>query len=255
MLNKIVTGVLDTFLPQRCLVCESLTSTEYLPVPLCNVHTDAFEPLTPPLCHYCARPLGNNLIDHSRFEYASEPICGSCRGNELVLNQLFAGYRFDSLLLDMVADWKYKKHPEWGQWFGRKLWEVVSERLDPSDWHCLIPVPLHERRHKNRGFNQALQLAHGFGKAAGLETNNYLRKKRRTDRQSNLSREDRIENLRGAFDVNPRFAEDVSALESVLLIDDIYTTGSTLRTAGSVLKDAGVNRVAGIVLARTLPDQ
>lgn len=154
-----------------------------------------------------------------------------------------------------MADWKYYEHAQWSGWFARKLWDRINEHISTDDWDLFVPIPLHERREEERGFNQAYELARGMSEVSGIDVDQYLIKKRRTNRQSNLSREERKQNLQGAFALNPGCADRFSTGESVLLVDDIYTTGSTLRTAATVLLQSGIKKVGGVVLGRTLPEE
>jgi len=101
------------------------------------------------------------------------------------------------------------------------------------------------------GFNQAAQLAEALGDRTGLEVLNVLSKVRRTQRQSELRRDERLSNLQGAFALNKDGLP--SSVSSVLVVDDVYTTGSTLRTAAEVLQNYGITKTGGLVLARTLP--
>lgn len=219
---------------------------------LCSRHSSELEPLGEPLCYFCSRPLGGSVHEHYHYEIASEPICGSCRKRTLVLDRVVAGFPFRDRLRTVVSDWKFEGHEEWGEWLGRRLAETVEDRLDWEEWDGLTPVPMHRRRRESRGFNQALQLARGLSEATGLPVLDCLRKHRRTDPQSNLDRDERHRNLHGAFSPDPE--ETVpSGGKSVLLVDDIYTTGSTLRTAAGVLLDEEIEEVGGLVLARTLP--
>lgn len=221
------------------------------PVAICEGHRSELDPLKNHLCYFCSRPLGGSVYEHYHYEVASEPICGSCRKRNLALDRVVAGFPFEDPLRRVISDWKFNGNTEWGRWLGRRLAETVAERLDWENWEGLTPIPMHHRRRSTRGFNQALQLAEGVSEATGLPVHESLRKHRRTDPQSSLDRDERHRNLRGTFSPNPE--EPVpTGVDSILLVDDIYTTGSTLRTAGGVLNDQGVEIVGGLVLARTL---
>lgn len=248
---RLVRGLLDFLLPNRCIECHQPARTDSFTIPLCEDHRTSLAPLDSPVCYYCSRPLSGGLHRHYHYEVADEPVCGSCRKRALVLDRVVAGFPFDGVLRSVVQDWKYGANPEWSPWLAGCFHDSVRDRIDWSRWGVLVPVPMHPRRRQNRGFNQARQLAEGLGDRAEVPVLNVLSKVRRTRQQSELSRADRLENLRGAFT-----AEDggsLSSVESVLIVDDIYTTGSTLRTAARALDTMDIADVGGLVLARTLP--
>ncbi len=110
-----------------------------------------------------------------------------------------------------------------------------------------VPIPLHRRRLRKRGYNQALQILAPLAKRQGLSVRRrQLRRIRATPAQSTLSRSGRIKNLRGAFAVRGSLND-----ASVLLVDDVRTTGATLEAAAKALRRAGAREIHGFVVART----
>ena len=250
-ISRLARGLLDFLLPNRCIECHQPARTDTITIPLCEDHRASLAPLDPPVCYYCSRPLSGGLHRHYHYEVADEPVCGFCRKRALVLDRVVAGFPFDGVLRSVVQDWKYGANPEWSQWLAGRLHESVRNRINWARWDALVPVPMHPFRHKKRGFNQARQLAVGLGDRQELPVLNVLSKVRRTRQQSELSRDDRLENLRGAFTAEDEGA--LSSVERVLIVDDIYTTGSTLRTAARALETREFVDIGGLVLARTLP--
>jgi ComF family protein len=114
---------------------------------------------------------------------------------------------------------------------------------------ALVPVPLHAARLRQRGFNQSLLLAQHAGRLLGIEVKDALIRTRRTDAQVNLGSEQRKINVAGAFAVQPRLP--VAGL-SVVLIDDVITTGSTLSACAKALRSAGATSVTAASLAREM---
>ncbi|MDX1694426.1 MAG: phosphoribosyltransferase family protein [Ketobacteraceae bacterium] len=116
----------------------------------------------------------------------------------------------------------------------------------------LIPVPMHPRKQRQRGFNQAIYLAKQFGKQHGIRVvSDALQKSRSTDAQNPLTAEQRQNNLRGAFRVNPKRISELTRCDSVGLVDDVITTGATMTEICHTLQDAGVAEVHLIAIART----
>lgn len=253
--GRITRGLLDLLLPQRCLICNTIVDSHERPVPLCYRHFQDIETLKTPNCHFCAKPLEDSAPSKPDGNYPEEPVCGDCRKKELLLDRTEAGYKFVDPLRDIVADWKYNGRKIWGEWLGTKLWKQVQERVNPEGWDILVPIPLHRKRRKDRGFNQAHQLAQGIASRSGLEVRPVLRKHRRTDRQSNLGRDERLDNLDGALSLDSGESNESVSGKNILLVDDIFTTGSTLRTAADVLSETNCNNLGALVLARAIPQR
>ncbi len=133
--------------------------------------------------------------------------------------------------------------------------EIISNTLKeaiipPRSIDIIIPVPLHEEKLKKRGFNQSLLIADSISKLTSIPiSKNNLVKNKKTPPQIGLSKHQRIKNLKGSFAVTslPEICE-----KSILLVDDIMTTGATLDTCASELKKVGVKEVYGLTLARTM---
>ena len=160
-----------------------------------------------------------------------------------------AGFEYRERMGQIIADWKFAGHEEWGAWLGKCLAEQVEGRVDPVRFDRIQSIPLHDQRLEERGFNQASQLADGLAEQWGIPRADDLRKIRQTPDQVDLSREERMENLRDAFSVPD--STDLSG-EHVLVVDDIFTTGSTLRSAARELQAAGADAVTAVVLARAV---
>lgn len=137
--------------------------------------------------------------------------------------------------------------------FGRKLWyapafgELLAEasRALPNDIDAILPVPLHWRRKWYRGFNQAVEIARPVSQQLGLPLVRNVRRRRATQFQSGLTARQREENLRAAFRVHGALP-----FHHVLLVDDVITTGATLRQLARVVLRAGADRVSALAIAR-----
>jgi competence protein ComFC len=169
-----------------------------------------------------------------------------CASTPTNLDQVRSVGPFDGWLRGAVVQFKY--HGEWAR--ARHLSErlvVAVEHIPQVD--ALIPVPLHAARLRQRGFNQSLLLAQHTGDLLGVEVKEALIRTRRTDAQVNLGSEQRTINVAGAFTLQPSF--HVAGL-SVVLIDDVITTGSTLSACAEALISAGATSVKAATLAREM---
>jgi ComF family protein len=145
---------------------------------------------------------------------------------------------------------KYAPRPALARFFGFLMGNAFGEALMGVCADAVVPVPLHGRRLRQRGFNQAVLMAEGLHRSLNVRIlRDGLLRWRWTDPQVSLSRPRREANMRGAFRV-PR----PSAVEGrrLILLDDVYTTGSTLREAARALKEAGARQVHVVALARVL---
>lgn len=158
-----------------------------------------------------------------------------------------AAYSFGSYegaLRDLIHLFKYAKVESLAGPFGRMMLSVAPP---DAKFDLVIAMPMHWRKRWERGFNQAELLAAPLAHAYGVRLSRCLRRTRYTKAQASLGQEQRLANLDHSFAVRGRNA--VSG-KSVLLIDDVFTTGATLRAATAVLKDAGASHVSAMTLAR-----
>jgi ComF family protein len=143
---------------------------------------------------------------------------------------------------------KYELIPPLGAWFGARLAEVIRRENDELAADVIVPVPLHPDRLRERGYNQAELIARPLARNLGLPMRSWLlmRTKPRPEKQK-LTVHERWESVRGAFEA--RLGSPVDNL-SVLLVDDVMTTGATMDACARVLRRAGARRVIALAVAR-----
>lgn len=205
---------------------------------LCGSCCGKLEKITGSVCMVCSRPLP--LLD---TKYIHGTICHDCvrweqdpewRG--LLANNVSI-YQYNEFFKELLARFKYRGDYALAKAFGASVRNFLSKKT----FDLLIPIPLSPERLLERGFNQSKALA----EEAGFQVNEVLERVH-GEKQSKKSRNERI-HLQQVFTVPER--ADVSGKE-ILLIDDIYTTGSTIRHAALVLKKAGAKNVSAFTLAR-----
>jgi len=158
-----------------------------------------------------------------------------------------AVYEASGAIREAVLLLKYGGRSSMGRHLGRLMAEAASGLLDLEQFDLLIPVPLHPRRERARGYNQAALLARALGRATGRPVGSrVLRRIRHTEAQHGGQRE-REENVKGAFGVA---RPDRVQGRKVLLIDDVFTTGATVSECAKVLLAAGADEVGVYTLAR-----
>lgn len=153
----------------------------------------------------------------------------------------------------LISRYKFGEHPGWAPFFAAVLLKTpgVSQALRTTD--LLLPVPLSKERLQTRGFNQAWELASALANQSGNPAktdSTLLMRVKNTRPQTELLRQERLANVKGAFQVDPLRVPEIKG-KRVVLVDDVMTSGASLFTAAQALQAAGAIHVAAIVLART----
>lgn len=218
------------------------------------------------LCEPCRQALPEIAPDAAvcagcgrRLDTPSRPLpsgwrCGTCRERPPSFDRLLAVWRYEPPLDAVVLALKFGRLEYLGRHLGDRMAERLTAELDHDlEWAArlaagaaVVPVPLHWRRKLRRGYNQAESIALPLAETLGLPLRRSLRRRRATARQTSLSRLHRRRSLDGAFTCRRRPPE-----ETVLLVDDVATTGATLDAAAACLRRAGVQRVLALVAAHT----
>lgn len=231
MVDSLAARALRLVLPPRCLLCGAPGAEGR---DLCAGCAGDFA-LNAVCCPRCALPL-----------QAPAPLCGECLKREPPFASAWAPLRYGHPLDLLEA--RFKFHADLAA--GRVLSALMIERAAvdaPARPELLIPVPLHAARLRERGYNQALELAQPLARAFALPLRaDLLVRTRATPPQTGLDAKTRRRNLRGAFSV----ADGARLPGHVALVDDVMTTGATLRECARVLRAAGVARVDVWALAR-----
>ncbi len=174
--------------------------------------------------------------------------CPACRASPPAFDAAIASRRFDGVVREAIHAFKYERrfHLRYplAAWL-LEGWGSVAGKL-PFD--AVVPVPLHPARERDRGFNQAEVLASFLSQESDLPLLTPLRRTRYTPSQTDLGREERMENLRNAFDLEQ--SANVRELH-LILVDDVLTTGSTVNAAAKCLRKGGAASVTVMTVARS----
>lgn len=155
---------------------------------------------------------------------------------------------YENEVCDLIQSFKFFEALYLTPLFSSWMIETYLSYIWSSD--LILPVPLHSKKLKKRSYNQSWELCRELASKVHLKTSAFcIRKTRDTKEQLGLSRSERIENLKDAFDCHPTFSP---AGLNILLIDDVVSTGSTLREAASVLLKAGAKEVKALTIARNI---
>lgn len=206
--------------------------------------TDLLNVVLPPECHVC----GGRLAPHERFAcshcLAQLPRTGYHRRDLNPMEERFAGqfpferatghffYTRDSALSTLIQDMKYRRFPSIGDMLGRLVASELYSTGFFSGIDFIVPVPMHRIKQMRRGYNQTHHIAAGISEATSIPVCHNLRAVRSHRTQTALSKEERLANTSGLFML--RSPEEIDG-KGVLLVDDICTTGSTMRSAAEAI--------------------
>ncbi|MBZ5524331.1 MAG: ComF family protein [Acidobacteriia bacterium] len=246
MLKAAANGLFSVLFPSDCRICKS-PLTEISRIPVCSPCVSRVEPLSGILCRAC----GEKLVSEHTLT-ADGPLCGICRRAAPPFARAIAYGAYDGELRELVHLLKYEAVHSVAPLLGRYLGEALASAALPEPL-VVVPVPLFQRKRRNRGFNQAEEIARAFvslrrARGIQLETGCLLRT-RDTSSQTGLTRHQRRANLRGAFQVQR--VERIRGL-SVLVVDDVMTTGTTAGECARVLLRAGAKEVFVATVARAI---
>lgn len=243
MLKEALRDLADLLFPPRCQSCgavaEKLTNDLF-----CGACEAKIPYIRSPLCPACGAPLpASSGADH---------LCGDCLTAPKPFTVARSAAAFDGIMLEAVHAFKYRNKTGMGKGLGMMLAGAYHTGMDIHGFTVIMPVPLHTRRLRERGFNQSLLLAKVLSAMYAIPLDFVtLRRERDTMPQTMMGRKERQTNIKGAFGVVDK--ERVGK-QQVLLIDDVYTTGSTLAECTRVLLNSGADRVGVLTLARALKD-
>jgi competence protein ComFC len=229
-LKTIKRAALDFLFPQRCLGCGNEGEL------ICQQCRNGLSRIFPPLCPRCGKPQASGIL------------CPACINWQGSIDAIRSPFKFEGVIREAIHQFKYQNLRSLTGLFGLLLKDFWMP--DPLPVDLVVPVPLHSRRLKERGYNQSALLASEFGKIfhlpvfpSGLTRTRYIIPQAQT-----RSVAERRSNMKQAFVCR----DSTLAAKQVLLIDDVSTSGATLDACAEALKTAGAKSVWGLVLAREL---
>lgn len=225
--------------PSSCQICEALLEKRGEKI-ICRDCLEELKGTSSPFCLCCGR----------FFDGAGEPhFCAGCLGSRPPFTRHRSGARYEGVAKDIILLYKYRGFEVLSGVLAEFLIRSLGREEDLwSGVEAVVPVPLHPAKEKSRGFNQARLLAKRLARQKNIPLlEGRLVKVRQTEAQTSLDARARETNLKGAFRVKK--SAGVKG-KIVLLVDDVYTTGSTIRECSRALKKAGVKEVRAVTVAR-----
>lgn len=233
--RRALSALVDRLLPTRCTLCRTDCDGTVALCAACHRDLRALDLC----CPRCAEPL-----EHPA------PLCGRCLKRLPAFDRSFAAFRYAWPLDGLVARFKFSGDLAAGRTLARLFADRV--RMTGTDLPALlVPVPLHRERLRERGYDQALELARDIGRDLDIAVAPWLLERTRaTARQTDLDAGARRRNVRSAFQVSARALARRSQRPAIALIDDVMTTGSTMNECAKMLRMAGFTDIRAWAIAR-----
>ena len=217
----------DLLFPRRCPVCGGVAMPKgRLICPACLKQLSF---VSSPACMKCGKEIGSREQEY----------CADCIRRKKSFTRGFALLNYDSRAAVSMAAVKYHNKREYLDFYARAAALRFKKQFRQAGIQVIVPVPVHASRLKARGFNQAAVLAEKLSAELGIPWEELLIREKKTDPQKSLGSAERLKNLRGAFEAE----QEAGKWERVLLVDDIYTTGSTAEICSRALLKTGVKQV------------
>ena len=252
-LARLAQGIRGWIYPPMCGACEiPLAAERQVERPfLCEPCEELLTPIQDGYCRVCGQRYDSPMGAESR--------CANCGDRELGFDFAVSAYRSSGAARELMHQFKYGKQLHLSRLMGALITEVWHDKRLIEDSWWVVPVPLHPRRLRERGFNQSHEIAVEMIRRAppgiDLKLVPLIRRTRHTVRQAQLDRRDRLKNPLGAFEARGgrdlRHLQDRKEGVRILIVDDVMTTGSTVSECAAVLRHAlEVEKVTGISVMR-----
>ena len=238
-MQNLLQTALDWIYPPRCMSCRNplpLQDKRGRSLWLCTYCEALFQPMEGPGCTVCSVPVKPGTR-----------VCSSCGSRTFSFIHNRSAFIYEDLVRDLMHEVKFRRRKHVAQGLGR-LWAGIIADSIPSN-AVLVPLPMHPKKRRERGFDQAEIMATAIADATGVKLVKALVRIQDTPPQSGLHPQQRAENVRGAFRVPPGL--DITG-QNFILIDDIYTTGASLNECARTLKSGGAAEVYAMTLAITI---
>lgn len=225
--------IIDLFYPRRCPVCDGILFPGKTKI--CAECRSKIIYIKEPTCRKCGKPL----------KCAEEEYCPDCLEKKHYYKEGAALFSYPPIKQSLYR-FKYSGRQEYADFYAEEIVRFMSEKIAGWNAQALIPVPLHKKRNRVRGYNQAEVLAEAISKRTGIPVCAHTVKRiRNTVPQKQLDETERQNNLKRAF----KFYQNDVKLDTIIIIDDIYTTGSTINALAFACRNAGIKNIYFLTIA------
>lgn len=232
---KVKKILLDSLYPRCCPVCHKIVAGKNQII--CTSCLKKLNPIMQPRCFQCGKGLQNREQEY----------CGDCMKSHHVYDQGIGIYSYDAVMRRSIENFKFYGRREYGDFYIRAMAEYGRPYLEHWRPEGIVPIPITVRKQKLRGFNQAEYLADGIGAIYGIPVFSHaVVRTEEGKEQKELTAKERRRNLKRAF----RAGENFGPCKTLLLVDDVYTTGSTIDAVAEILRESGAERIYFLTLCQ-----
>lgn len=225
--------IVNLIYPRRCPICDGIVVPKNEKI--CPICKDQLNYIKEPRCKKCSKP-----IHQEEQEY-----CFDCTTKNYHFIKGYSVWVYDKNMKKSIAAFKYHNKKEYGAFYIEEILRLYSGEIREINPDAIIAIPIHKSKRNIRGYNQAEIIAEGISKELSIPLLYHtLKRNRKTLPQKVLNDKERLKNLQGAFDFSEKEIKNKHInLNKVMLIDDIYTTGSTIEVCTNILLQQGVTEV------------
>jgi len=234
VIKKILAGCVDMLYPPRCPVCDDIILPKGEEI--CIKCRGTFSSVGRVFCMKCGKPIKN----------PGRVNCTECSNKKRNFDECRSAFVYDDAMRKSIYRFKYNKRREYARFYAKEIVSRLGGKINEYNVQAIIPVPMHKKKERDRGYNQAYLIAKEVSHLTNIPVfNNYILRNKSTKIMRNLGASERENNLKKAF----KISSDVVKLNDVIVIDDIFTTGATIDAVAMCLKEYGVKKVYGICLS------
>ena len=231
-MKGIIDSCVELLYPKRCVACDRVLLKIEIEMGFCKSCARRVKLVGRTYCLKCGAPMRNEA-----------EMCGNCINTQHVFNQSKAIFRYTGDMKNAMYRFKYANKRCYGEVFAKHAVKNYGSWIKEANFDVIIPVPMYDKKKRKRGYNQAEVFAKELSKETGVPVENgIVRREIETVAMKQLNRQKRKKNLLNAFIL----AKNVVQFRKVLIVDDIYTTGTTMDEVAKTLKDGGVKEVCGL---------
>lgn len=233
------------FFPARCPVCDEILEPEEIEQGIHSACKNKLYPILGAVCMHCGRPIGDYNPSNKESEYEStREYCydciAKCYDRRSNIRQAKALYLYKGAMKTSMYRFKYSNKREYASFFAKQVAKRYGTWMQRMGIEVIVPVPMYSRKQKKRGYNQAESFAKEISKCTAIPTDaNLVRRVMDTAPQKGLGEKQRKNNLKNAF----QSGKNVVQYNCAMVVDDIYTTGSTAEAVAHELIKQGTHRV------------
>ncbi len=231
ILKRILSKITDLFFPRRCTICDMVISTD---AGICTGCKKKIRLLRGDTCMKCGKKLNANKV-----------YCHDCTRRSHDFERNFSVFEYP-VIRESLYRFKYRGRVEYAAYYAKEAYKLHAKRIGELHADALVPVPLHKSRLRKRGYNQARELAKELSALTGVPVyDGFIKRVKSTKALKTLDVCERQNNLKKAFLI---IQNDVK-LNTIIVVDDIYTTGATIDAVARACKEAGVEYVYSLTVA------